>query len=96
MLTQVVDLGVLKFGRPSKFNLIVKNSGNNPITVNKVSVGCTSCTKAKLSRNTIGAGEEALVEVEFTPGTLGQQRKSVTLSYDGGSLKMEFTANVES
>lgn len=96
MLIQVTNLGALKFGKPYNFNLIVKNTGDSPVTVNKISVGCTSCTKAKMAKNILGAGEEGIVEVEFTPGTLGTQRKSVTLSFDGDSYRMEFIANVES
>lgn len=96
MLMPVLNLGTLKFGKPHNFDIVVKNGGNNPVIINKISVGCTSCTKAKMSKSTIGASEEGMVHVEFTPGTMGQQRKSVTLSYEGGSFKIEFTANVES
>ena len=89
-------MGKLTFGKPYNFNVVVKNNGNDPITVSKISVGCTSCTKAKMVKNIIGASEEGIVEIEFTPGTLGAQRKSVTLNYEGGFFKTEFIANVES
>lgn len=96
MLTQVTNLGALKFGKPYKFNFIVKNEGGKGVNVTKLSVGCTSCTKAEMKNKYIGPAEEGIIDIEFTPGVLGKNRKSVTLVTDDGNLKMEFTADVES
>ena len=88
-------MGVLKFGKPFKFNLLVKNDGNKSITVNKLSVGCTSCTKATMQNSHIGPTEEGVIDVEFTPGVVGRNRKSITVITDEGNLKMEFVADVQ-
>lgn len=90
----MTDLGTLKFGKPYNFNFIVKNDSSNKVELKKLSVGCTSCTKATCPVTTIGPTEEAVINVVFTPGTMGKQRKSVVVKYDDTSLKMEFVADV--
>ena len=90
----MTDLGTLKFGKPYNFNFIVKNDSRDSVELKKLSVGCTSCTKATCPVTTVGPTEEAIINVVFTPGTMGKQRKSVVVQYNDTSLKMEFTANV--
>lgn len=91
----MTNLGKLKFGKPYSFNFVVKNDGKEPATLSKISVGCTSCTKATCPTTIIPATQEATIDIVFTPGTLGKQRKSVVVHYNDTSLRMEFVADVE-
>lgn len=96
MLTQVTDLGRIKFGKPYSFKYILKNNGTKEVKINTLTVGCTSCTKASAAANKLGPTEETTINVVFTPGTLGKNRKSINVAYDDSSLKLEFIADVES
>lgn len=96
MLTQVTDLGRIKFGKPYSFKYILKNNGNKELKITKLSVGCTSCTKASTTTDRLGPTEETTINVVFTPGTVGRNRKNINVAYDDTSLKLEFIADVES
>ena len=95
MLTPVTDLGTLKFGEPYSFRFLLKNNGDREVTVTKLTAGCSSCTKLSMPRMYIGPTEQGVVNVVFTPGTLGPQRKSITVTYDNQSLRLEFIADVK-
>lgn len=92
----VKELGKLKFGKPYTFDFKLKNDSEKPILVDKVIVGCGSCTTATLSGNLIQPGTEATLRAIFTPGTTGKQSKYINVKYDSGAvLKLEFTAHVD-
>lgn len=96
MLTTIqspIDLGQVKFGKTVKFSFDVKNSGKVPIQITKLWVGCSSCTKASTRKAMLADGECTTVDVEFTPGSIGPQRKNVQIQWNGNQvLKLEFTA----
>lgn len=89
-----INLGDIKFGKTVKFSFDVKNCGQQPIEITKLWVGCSSCTKATTRKVRLADGECSTVDVEFTPGSLGPQNKSVQIQWNGNQvLKLEFTAN---
>lgn len=88
-------MGTIKFGLKHSFKLLVRNDSQKDMTLNRLTVGCTSCTKAATSKRHLSPSEIAVIDVEFTPGVLGPQKKSVTLSYDDTSLRLEFIADVK-
>lgn len=91
----VISLGDLKYGQPYSFKYSLKNTSENPVTVNKVMVGCGSCTNANLQKSVISPGEEADLNVIFTPGSTGLQQKAITIQYDDiQSIMLKFTATV--
>jgi len=88
-----IDLGLIKFGKPKSFSFQVRNCGNFPIQITKLWVGCSSCTTAVVRKAMLAEGECTTVDVVFTPGTLGAQRKYVQVQWNGLKvLKLEFTA----
>jgi len=91
--TNNIDLGRIQFGKPHTFQIPVTNKGGKTISITKVAVGCTSCTKAHIAGNRMDPGQTKNVNVTFTPGTLGPQKKSIIVYWDTTSiLKLEFTA----
>lgn len=89
------DLGKLKFGRATTFVFLITNSGPTPIKIDKLVVGCGSCTKAQITKTNIEPNEEVPINVTFTPGSTGQQTKHITVRYDETEvLKLSFTAEV--
>lgn len=89
------DLGSLKYGKAKPFTFEVKNPSQKPIRVDKVLVGCGSCTTAHLTSDIINPGSTVTLNAVFTPGSIGKQNKYIQLKYWGGEvLKLEFTADV--
>ncbi len=89
------ELGRLKYGKPTSFTFSVKNTGSNQLEINKLVVGCGSCTKATVPKTTLQPNEEVDVKVVFTPGSTGKQTKYISVRYDDSKvLRLEFTADV--
>lgn len=89
------NLGTLRYGKPHTFTYLIENESSNPITIDKIIVGCGSCTTAKTFKNDLAPGESTLIEAVFTPGSTGDQKKHIQLKYGGEVLKLEFTAHVD-
>ena len=88
-----IDLGNIPFGKPYNFYFTVKNTGLTPIQITKLWVGCSSCTKAKTDKDKLAEGECTKIDVVFTPGTLGPQKKNIQIQWNGSEvIKLEFTA----
>lgn len=87
------DLGRIRFGQPHVFSFEVTNEGPNPVELVKIVTGCTSCTKASTPTKRLDIGQKATINVTFTPGTLGKQKKVVNIyTSDSNVSKFEFTA----
>lgn len=90
------DLGVLKYGKSENFNYVLKNESSEPLHIEKVIVGCGSCTTAKVYKTNINPGDTTILQASFTPGSTGKQTKYIQVRYNSDSiLKLEFTADVE-
>lgn len=88
-----LDLGRIPFGKPTHFQFDVKNAGKVPVQITKLWVGCSSCTKASCRKAMLADGECTTIDVTFTPGTIGTQRKNVQVQWNGNEvIKLEFTA----
>lgn len=97
--TPVIDLGSLKYGQEFPFTYTVKNIGTSEIRISKLSVGCTSCTKASTKDSILSPGQEGTIEVVFTPGSTGLATKHISVNYGMGdgampALDLKFKANV--
>src|SRR5688572_32309564 len=88
-------LGKLKYGKPHTFTYLVENQLGTPITIDKIIVGCGSCTTAKTFKTNLAPGESTLIEAVYTPGSTGSQKKHINVKYGESMLRLEFTADVE-
>lgn len=93
------DLGSISFGTPYNFTYILKNEGNESVEINSLVVDCGACTKAGMNKSILSSGDEGIVEVTFTPGSTGINRKAVRVYWtpSGGSqkeLKLVFHGDV--
>lgn len=89
---QSVDLGYIKFGNPTKFEYTITNNSDKDILINKIAVGCSSCTVAKVSNFRVKPNIPETISVNFTPGTLGKQKKHIDVLYEDKTLRLEFNA----
>lgn len=91
---QEIDLGTLPFGKPKVFSYELTNKGNETVRITKISVGCHACTKAEMPKPIVEPGETVLLNVTFTPGSTGVNRKAVSLQYGKTVLKLKFKSIV--
>ena len=90
----VKDLGKIKKGSPYSFQFILKNDGQSSVLIDRISVGCGSCTKASTSKVNVNPGETSSIDVVFTPGSTGTQQKFVNVQWNGDNLlQLTFTAD---
>lgn len=88
-----LDLGRIPFGKPTHFQFDVKNTGKVPLQITKLWVGCSSCTTASCRKAKLADGECTTIDVTFTPGTKGPQKKNVQVQWNGNQvIKLEFVA----
>lgn len=91
-----IDLGQLRFGQPHKFKYIVTNNSTDSLIINKLVTGCSSCTKAYTSKTYLKTGESSDINVTFTPGTTGNQLKTLNVIYNNiNELALKFRAHVD-
>lgn len=89
------NLGSIKFGKPHSFDITLINKSDKPTNINNVSVGCSSCTTAKIDKMNLEPKDTTIMHVTFTPGRAGKHKKYVSISYNTGPLlTVEFTAEV--
>jgi hypothetical protein len=86
------DLGRIKFGQVYKFNYKLTNVGDKEVNIRKLSVSCSSCTSASSSISKVKPGEDVIINVTFTPGTVSKQKKHIDVLYDDTGLRLEFVA----
>jgi hypothetical protein len=91
---QQINLGRVRNGEPRKMKFALINSGENPVKIESLMVGCGKCTVASMDQQTVSPGETASLNVTFTPDSTGNQVKNVTVKFTGGALTVKFSAEV--
>ncbi len=93
-----LDLGTLKFGVPHNFTYTLTNTSDKVVNIDKVHVGCASCTTVSLNKTKASPGEDILINGVFTPGSTGINMKNVSIDYIINDiplhLPLKFKANV--
>ena len=92
-----INLGKLKYGQPYTFHYNIENPSSSTIKVDKLVMGCSSCTKAHMETDTLLPGQSTRVVATFTPGSTGIQSKHIDIIYNNklSTLSLKFTATVE-
>ncbi len=81
-----IRLGPLKYGNTYKFSYVITNTYNSEVEL-KLIMGCKSCTSATIKKNPLPKGEETQIEVQFTPGSTGEQLKTITVVIMTGTVR---------
>ena len=79
------DFGKIPYGKPAKFDLVMKNISNDTVSIQDVRVGC-GCTTPEFpeGKGPFKAGQEFKVTIGFNGYTEGNFNKVVTIYFDGG------------
>lgn len=93
---QEKDLGKLPFGKPYKFKYTLTNNSTSSVKITKLVKGCGSCTEASIDTRDISPSNSAILNVQFTPGSTGLNKKTIQVLYnDTENLTLSFKAFVE-
>lgn len=81
------DFGKIAAGKPTKFELSIKNISKEPVTLKNVQAGC-GCTTPEFEKDkTFGPGETIKVILGFNGNANGPFSKSVTLYFSDEMTK---------
>lgn len=96
---QEINLGNVQLNKSHNFKFVLKNTSDKEIKINKIVVGCNSCTIASMNSNTVAPGQSADLNVVFTPNSTGLNSKSITVFHTvNGSpvnYSLKFKAQVD-
>lgn len=66
----VYHAGQLQLGQAVKVSFLMRNNGNKPLEIYRVTTSCT-CISYELARKTLAPGETSAIEIIYTPDRLG-------------------------
>ena len=91
------DFGSInEMGGIVKCEFIIKNTGNVPIAISKVTTSC-GCTSSDWTKDPIAPGKQGVVKIEFNPiGYSDEFTKSINVFSTGNpqNLKLSIKGNV--
>ena len=90
MYIENIDLGTIKINKKHSFLGLIRNNSEFPITIIRVQVSCSSCTDANARKKEILPGEEVLMDISYTPFSLGVHDKSITVHYIENNVVLEY------
>lgn len=64
------DFGEIAFGVVAKQTFRIKNAGESPLEIKRISTSC-SCTTGKVGKNQLAPGEETELSVEYDTKMMG-------------------------
>jgi hypothetical protein len=74
----VYDFGTIRLGEKSKAVFQLKNTGNSPLVISRVSTSC-GCTVADWDKQPITSGRTTEIKVEMNPEEEGAFKKTITV-----------------
>ena len=81
------DFGKIPAGKPTEYELTIKNISKEPVTLKNVSVGC-GCTTPKYEKDkSFGPGETIKITLGFNGGANGPFTKFATLFFNDDMQK---------
>lgn len=80
------DFGKIPQGKPVTHVFEFTNTGNAPFTLDNVQASC-GCTTPVWNKDTVTAGQTAMIKVGYNAANEGPFTKSVTITYNGTQTK---------
>lgn len=84
---EAYDFGKIPAGKPTKYELQIKNTSSDTITLQKVEVGCGCTTPEYVKDKKFGPGETVSVTLGFSGNANGPFSKFATLYFSDGLSK---------
>lgn len=86
---QEIDLGKISFGKTYNVQYTITNKFDSILKIAKVYGGCSSCTKASVTKSILAPGESTTVNAAFTPGSKGIQLKHIYVTHMLDEFKVQ-------
>ena len=84
-----IDLGTIKANKKHNFVALIRNDSNFSITINRLKVGCPSCTEATVRKYNLQPKEDVLMNVSYKPFSTGLHEKMITVFYTENNIEKE-------
>ena len=98
MHVENINLGIIKANKKHTFSALLTNDTEHKIVVTHLKVGCSSCTDAKIQKNMLSSFDTSLINIAYTPSTLGIHDKFIIVYYtennESKDYKFFFKGNV--
>lgn len=78
---QIVDLGRIIYKHPTTASFEITNTGNRPVTIDKVKTSC-GCTTVSYSASTIGRGQKFVISATYDAKMMGHFDKFIGIYTD--------------
>ncbi len=82
------DFGKITFGKPVKYDVLIKNIGIDSASLDNVQVGCGCTTPEYEKGKRFGPGETIKITLGFNGNTMGVFSKIATIYLSGGFSKV--------
>lgn len=76
--TMEYDYGIIPYNKPVDAVITVRNSGDSPLIINKVSTSC-GCTVADWDKNAIAPGNSGYIKISYDARLMGHFYKEVSV-----------------
>jgi hypothetical protein len=84
------DFGKIPYGKPTQYDLLVKNISNDSATIDNVQVGCGCTTPHFEKGKKFGPGQTATITIGFSSNAIGHFTRNITVFLNGGSYSKSF------
>jgi hypothetical protein len=80
------DFGRIPQGKPVTHNIVITNTGKDPLVIENVQASC-GCTTPEWSKEPIQSGKSSEIKVGYNAASEGQFEKTITIFYNQGQTK---------
>lgn len=88
------EFGNIPQGTPVDAEFVFKNTGKEPLVLQKVSAAC-GCTTPYYTQKPVAPGETGVIKATYNAAAPGSFNKPVTVIYNGGQVQLNLTGVVE-
>lgn len=88
------EFGNIPQGIPAEAEFKFKNTGKQPLVLQKVSPGC-GCTTPYYTQEPIAPGKTGVIKASYNAASPGGFNKPITVTYNGGQVQLNLTGTVE-
>ena len=82
------DMGKIPYGKPLKYDVMIKNIGLDSVTLENVQAGC-GCTTPEFEKGKrFGPGQTIKITLGFNGNNMGMFSKVATIYFSGGMSKI--------
>ena len=88
------EFGTIPQGVPAEAEFVFKNTGKEPLFLQKVQPGC-GCTTPYYTAEPVKPGKTGVIKASYNAAQPGGFNKPITVTYNGGTVQLNLAGTVE-